>query len=286
MKFRKYTVTQVAEPDLPVVSGCTESLALVKSVMSFRGPPWTRCCRWYFFSSDKGIKRFIILWYWTSTWETHIKKNSAACSNVTAGMSFGLPCSIWGCLVYCWHQSGRLSYQTVCGPHTLPSQSRYKTTSGVTLVHLSQSQHQQDRRWTCLHESCYPWILAVAVVEEGHLPLLHLPHKITGLWSEVTRSAVDQDIKTREGRFGMFRLDGPTWKFRTPSQQLVWSDIAFRSSIANWKVNQSREPAATLWSRTRARCNIPSCRCRSRSGSRARTSSASGCAVEARLLAP
>lgn len=83
MKFRKYSITQVAEPDLPVVSGCTESLALVKSAMSFRGPPSARCCRWYFFSSDKGIKRFIILWYWTSTWERHTsKKNSSACSNV------------------------------------------------------------------------------------------------------------------------------------------------------------------------------------------------------------
>lgn len=52
-----------------MVRGCTESLAFVKSAMSFRGPPWSRCCRWYFFSSDRGRKRFIILWYWTSTWE-------------------------------------------------------------------------------------------------------------------------------------------------------------------------------------------------------------------------
>lgn len=37
MKDTRYT--HVAEPDLPVVSGCTESLALVKSAMSFRGPP-------------------------------------------------------------------------------------------------------------------------------------------------------------------------------------------------------------------------------------------------------
>lgn len=45
VKFREYAITWVAEPDLPVVSGCTESLALVKSAMSFRGPPSARCCR-------------------------------------------------------------------------------------------------------------------------------------------------------------------------------------------------------------------------------------------------
>lgn len=58
-----------------------------------------------------------------------------------------------------------------------------------------------------------------------------------------------QDIKTLEGYFGTFQFDGPTWKFRTPSQQLVWSGIAFRSSIPNWKVKQIRESTATLWSR-------------------------------------
>lgn len=65
----KYTITWVAEQDVPVVSGCTESLALTKSAVSFRGPPSARCCRWYLFSSDKGRKRFSILRYWTSTWE-------------------------------------------------------------------------------------------------------------------------------------------------------------------------------------------------------------------------
>lgn len=143
--------------------------------------------------------------------ETHIKeKLISMLKRQTSATSFGLPCSIWGCLVYCWRQSGRLSYQTVCGPHTLPSRSNYKTISGRTLINLSQSQHQWNRSRACLCESCYPRLLAVAVVEEGHLPLLHLPHKITCLWSEVTRSAVDRDIKTLESSFGMFRFDRPT----------------------------------------------------------------------------
>lgn len=60
----------------PAVRGCTESLALVKSAMAFRGPPLAWCCRWYFFSSDRGRKRFIILWYWTSTWEREENKIS------------------------------------------------------------------------------------------------------------------------------------------------------------------------------------------------------------------
>lgn len=46
---------------IPVLRGCTESLALVKSAMSLRGPPLARCCRWCFLSSDRGRKRFIIL---------------------------------------------------------------------------------------------------------------------------------------------------------------------------------------------------------------------------------
>lgn len=51
---------------------------------------------------------------------TH-QKSSLACSNMTTlNCFFGLPCSIWGCQAYCWRQSGRLSYRTVCGPHTLP----------------------------------------------------------------------------------------------------------------------------------------------------------------------
>lgn len=49
-----------------------------------------------------------------------IKKPTSACSNMRTDLFFGLPCSIWGCQAYCWRQSGRLSYQTVCGPHTLP----------------------------------------------------------------------------------------------------------------------------------------------------------------------
>lgn len=122
----------------------------------------------------------------------------------SSAISAGLPCSIWGCPVYCCRQSGRLSHQTGCGPHTLLWRSRYKSNSGRTLINPSQSQHQWDRSRTCFHESCNPRLLAVAVVEEGHLPLLHLPHKITRLWSEVTRSAGDQGIKTLEGCFGMF----------------------------------------------------------------------------------
>lgn len=82
MKFPKDAITQVTEPDSPVVRGCTESRALVKSAMSFRGPPSARCCRWYFFSSDKGTKRFIILWYWMSTWERRVKKNSWSCLSI------------------------------------------------------------------------------------------------------------------------------------------------------------------------------------------------------------
>lgn len=47
-----------------------------------------------------------------------------------SGTSSGLPCSTWGCLAYCWRRSGRLSYQTGCGPRTPPSRSRWKTISG------------------------------------------------------------------------------------------------------------------------------------------------------------
>lgn len=65
----------------PSVKGCTDSLALVKRAMSFRGPPLERCCRWYFFSSDSGIKRFSILWYCTSTWER--RKHQPSCFSVS-----------------------------------------------------------------------------------------------------------------------------------------------------------------------------------------------------------
>lgn len=61
---------------IPLVRGWTESLALVKRDMSFRGPPLALCSRWYFFSSERGRKRFIILWYWTSTWQMENMKEN------------------------------------------------------------------------------------------------------------------------------------------------------------------------------------------------------------------
>lgn len=62
------------------------------------------------------------------------------------------------------------------------------------MKYLSQSERRRARSLTCLHESCYPRLLAVAVVEEGQLPLLHLPHKIARLRSEVV--AGERDTKT------------------------------------------------------------------------------------------
>lgn len=116
------------------------------------------------------------------------------------------------------------------------------------MKYLSQSERRRARSLTCLHESCYPRFLAVAVVEEGQLPVLHLPHKIACLRSEVV--AGEGDVKKACGRFWDVSVR-PTWKFRTPSQQLVWSNIAFRSSIPNWKVNQTCESTAAPWSRVR-----------------------------------
>lgn len=137
--------------DLPVVRGCTESLALVKSAMSLRGPPLARCCRWYFFSSERGRKRFIILWYWTSTWERR-KQNQQSCLKIniqTFNPWMHLPCSTWGCLVYCWHQSGHLSCQTECGPHTPPSQSRQGKTAkhwGPNAGLFKSSEHYEQEK--------------------------------------------------------------------------------------------------------------------------------------------
>lgn len=203
-----------------------------------------------------------------------------------SGISFFLPCSIWGCLLYCWRQSGRLSYQTVCGPHTLPSQSRYKTIGGRTLINLNQSQHQQDRSRTCLHESCYPRLLAVAVVEEGHLPLLHLPHEITRLWSEVTRSAPGH-----QNTWGLFwNVSVRRTNLKIPNAIPAAGLVRHSLQILDPELKGEADPWVHSYTlkQSRARFNIPSRRCRSGSGSRARTSSASGWAVEAHLhlLAP
>lgn len=51
---------------------------------------------------------------------THQKTLLTLLKHENSDLFFGLPCSIWGCQACCWRQSGRLSYQTVCGPHTLP----------------------------------------------------------------------------------------------------------------------------------------------------------------------
>lgn len=119
---------------LPAVRGCTDSRALVKSAIFFEAPPCFTCCRWYFLSSESGIKRFIILWYWTSTWRRAKSKKKKSevvpaahqlhisCYAVDA-WRVGLPCSTWGCRVYWRHRNGRLSCRTECGPRTLPSQS-------------------------------------------------------------------------------------------------------------------------------------------------------------------
>lgn len=69
---------------LPAVRGCTDSRALVNSAMFLRAPPRFTCCRWYFLSSERGIKRFIILWYWTSTWRG-AKKRKKRKSEVVPG---------------------------------------------------------------------------------------------------------------------------------------------------------------------------------------------------------
>lgn len=39
---------------------------------------------------------------------------------------------------------------------------------------------------TYLHESCYTWLLAVAVIKERQLPVFHLPHKIARLHTNST----------------------------------------------------------------------------------------------------
>lgn len=171
-----------------MVRGCTESLALVKSAMSFRGPPLVRCCRWYFFSSDRGRKRFVILWYWTSTWERR-RQDQPSCLIVISNCIFkswiSLPCSTWGCLVYWLHQNEHLSYQTECGPHKLPSQSRKRKYSLISCLSaaLFKSLQHYPQRWTAtyLHDSCYSRFLAVAVVKESRLTFFHLPHKIACL---------------------------------------------------------------------------------------------------------
>lgn len=67
-------------PYLPAVRGCTDSRALVKSAIFFEAPPCFTCCRWYFLSSESGIKRFIILWYWTSTWRRAKAKKIRSCT--------------------------------------------------------------------------------------------------------------------------------------------------------------------------------------------------------------
>lgn len=103
-----------------------------------------------------------------------------------SGCWFRSPCSTWGCPLYCWHQSGHLSYQTECGPRTLPSQSA----EGNSLSAASMESSEHDRRaqtGTYRHESGYPRLLAVAVVKESQLALLHLPHEVARLQTEGMR---------------------------------------------------------------------------------------------------
>lgn len=68
----------VTDLHVPLVRGWTDSLALVKRAMPFRDPPLALCCRWIFFNSDSGMKRFNILSNWTSTWQSNMKQASRA----------------------------------------------------------------------------------------------------------------------------------------------------------------------------------------------------------------
>lgn len=116
---------------IPAVRGCTESLALVNSAMSFRGPPWARCCWWYCLSSERGRNRFTVLWYWTSTWKRRRQTQPSGPSLIRYLSHLQLvPCSTWGCLACCSRHNARLSCQTECGPRKLPLQSIGGNTAG------------------------------------------------------------------------------------------------------------------------------------------------------------
>lgn len=149
------------------------------------------------------------------------------------------------------------------------------------LKDLSQSERRRARSLTRLHESCYPWFLAVAVVEEGQLPLLHLPHKIARLRSEVVAGerGREKGLRAILGRSGSTDLEIPN---AVPAAGLVHH----RLQILNPKLKGEPD----LWvhsctlEQSQGRRDTPSRRCRSRSGSRARTSSASGCAPAGRPL--
>lgn len=176
--------------NLPSVNGCTDSLALVKRAMSFRGPPLERCCRWYFFSSDKGIKRFSILWYCTSTWERRKRRPSCfSASNCTCeslnwltmlhlGLSGLLLGSKWTSFLSNWVWSTYASF-TIWGKKR-GELSWISVLSAALLKSLDKLSAGRECG-AYFHDSCYTRFLAVAVVKESQLPFFHHSHEVARL---------------------------------------------------------------------------------------------------------